>query len=191
MADLAGIPGRAGHDLPAQDDAAADPGPDEGGDDVAVASPGTQPELGVSGDADVVLDEHGPVEEGRQLGADRVVLHVQVRAEEDHARLDVERPGRADSAGHHVVARDAGGEDRLVHALDHRLEDRRPSFLGGRVALAAAQDPMIGADHAGQYLRSAEVDADHGRSTPLPCHDERSEPLTHVRRNSEPSFGPL
>ena len=78
------------------------------------------------------------------------------------------------------------GDDRLVHALGHHLKDGRPPLLGGRIALGPAQNSVIGADHARQNLRAAQVHADHGRSAPLPCHDERSDTFDDVRREVAP-----
>src|SRR5271166_6536045 len=177
MADLAGVSGRAGDDLAAQDDAAADARAHEGRDQVPVAAPGTQPEFGVSCHAYVVLDENRPVKISGKLRTNRIILHVEIGAEENHSGLDIERTGRANSARHDVLTWDSGAYQGLVHARDHLLEDCRATVPGRRVALAAPQDPVLGADHAGQCFRPAQVNTDHGRSTPLPCHDLRSEPL--------------
>ena len=61
-----GVAGRPVDDLPVLDEAAADPGADEGGDDVAIAPPRPEPELAVAADPDVVLDEDRPIQDRRE-----------------------------------------------------------------------------------------------------------------------------
>src|SRR5208337_5566512 len=103
MADLAGVSGRADEDLAAQDDATADARAHERRDQVLVTAPGTQPELGVTRHANIVLNQNRPVKMGGKLRTDRIILHVEIGAEENHSRLDIERTGRANSARHDVL----------------------------------------------------------------------------------------
>ena len=165
VADLARVAGRPLDDLAAEDQAAADPGADERGDHVAVAPPGAEAELAVAADPDVVLDQHRPAQDRREVGPEREVADVQVGAEEDHARSR----GRAGRASRRRPRRRRRGAspasaERLVDALDDRLEDRLAPLLRGGRALGTPEDLVVRADDARQDLRPAQVDPqDTGR----------------------------
>ena len=97
MPDLTGVAGQSLDDLAAPDDAAADPGADERGDHILITAADAQPEFGDTRDADVVSYQHRPAERRAQFRAEREIPHVHVGAEEDRARLQVQRTWRADA----------------------------------------------------------------------------------------------
>ena len=84
---------RSSQDVAAQDDAAADARADEGRDQVAMAPPRAQAKLRVAADAHVILHQDRAIEKRGKLRADRIILHVQVGAEEDYPALTSRGPG--------------------------------------------------------------------------------------------------
>src|SRR6185437_14925284 len=108
VAELARVARGALEDLAAEDHATADSRTDERRDDVAIATPGPKPELRIAAHADVVLHQHGAIQRGRELRPERKILHVQVRAEKDHARVHIQRAGRGDAGRDDVLAAQAG-----------------------------------------------------------------------------------
>jgi hypothetical protein len=170
VTQLARVAGRPGDELAVLDDAAADAGAHECGDDVAIAPTHSQAILAVAADADVVLHQHRALQRVGEVRAEREVADIHVRAEEDDARLGVERPGRADARRGDLIARHPRHRHRIVNAPQHREEDRLLPLLGRGRALASPQDDILRVDHTRQNLGSPQVDPDHGRTAPLTCH---------------------
>ena len=140
MADFARVAGRPGDELALLDHATADAGAHERGNDVAVAPTRPQTELAVAADADVILHQHRALQRVGQVGAEREVADVHVRAEEDNARLGVERAGRADARRGDLTARHPRPRQGIVNARQHRAEDRLLPLLGRGRALGPPQD---------------------------------------------------
>ncbi len=147
---------------PVEDQAAADPGPDERRDDLAKSTPGTQPKFGIAAHANVVPHQDGPFERRRELRPDRVILHVQVGTENDNAR--VRRPaGRANRCPPTLIS----PRDRPASAIASSTQSTialriaGPPSLAGVDRLARPENPVVGVDHAAQYLGSSQIDSDN------------------------------
>ena len=143
------------------DQPAADPRAPEDAEERADAAAGTEPALGLDGDADVVPDRDRDAEALREHGPERerLVPAVDVRRLVHDPGRRVDAAGRADADARELVDADTGVRRGLADREREVVGDRGRAALARRVASSLADDLAAARRHDGLDLRPAEVEA--------------------------------
>ena len=147
--------------LAVQDDAAADAGADEHGDQAAGAFARAHAMFTHSCYTHVVAQHHRHVVPLLQRAGDLDVLPArQVGEIHHHAPRAIDDAWCADADSCDALLLDLGRIQRVVHRLLDALNDGFGAFLGLCRALAGAQDVAVVVYNSGQNFRAAQIDTD-------------------------------